>query len=85
MGWDRIRSRIDVRATDGRDITRWADENYRGGPHNPLTDAELEGKFRDCAAGLVDEERVRRVLSMVWALEKLGDIGDLLPLLAWKH
>ena len=61
MGWDRIRSRVDVRTRDGRAITRWADENYRGGPHNPLSDAELEGKFRDCAAGLLAEDRVARV------------------------
>jgi 2-methylcitrate dehydratase PrpD len=58
MGWDRIRSRIDVRTRDGREITRWADENYRGSPQNPLSDAELKGKFRDCAAGLLDEERL---------------------------
>src|SRR3712207_6504488 len=61
MGWDRIRSRIDVRTTDGREIARWADENYRGGPHNPLSDAELEGKFRDCAAGLLDEGRTAQL------------------------
>jgi 2-methylcitrate dehydratase PrpD len=36
MGWERIRSRVDVRTTDGREITRWADENYRGGPAQPV-------------------------------------------------
>ncbi len=84
MGWDRIRSRIDVRTTDGREITRWADENYRGGPHNPLSDAELEGKFRDCAAGLLEEARIHRLLSTVWSLEQCHDVGEVLSLLAWR-
>jgi len=84
MGWDRIRSRLEVRTTDGRMITRWADENYRGSPHNPLSDAELEGKFRDCAEGLLPEERIRQVFAAVWSLEDLDDIGRLLPLLSWK-
>ena len=84
MGWDRIRSRIDVRTTDGREITRWADEKYRGGPHNPLSDAELEGKFRDCAAGLLDESRIGTVLAAVWSLEDQQDVGELLTLLAWQ-
>ena len=85
MGWERIRSRIDVRTKDGRSITRWADENYRGSPHNPLSDAELEDKFRDCAAGLLDDDRVARVCGAVWALETLDDVGELLNLLSWKR
>jgi 2-methylcitrate dehydratase PrpD len=84
MGWDRIRSRIGVRIKDGREITRWADENYRGGPHNPLSDAELEGKFRDCAGGLLDEARIARVFAAVWSLECLKDVGDLVSLTSWK-
>jgi 2-methylcitrate dehydratase PrpD len=84
MGWERIRSRIDVRTKDGRTITRWADENYRGSPHNPLSDAELEGKFRDCAAGLLNEDRLARIFGAVWAIETLGDVGELLDLLSWK-
>jgi len=85
MGWERIRSRIDVRTRDGRTITRWADENYRGSPHNPLSDAELEGKFRDCAAGLLSEHRIAQVFDAVWSIETLGDTGVLVELLSWKH
>lgn len=84
MGWDRIRSRIEVTTTDGRVIERWADENYRGSPHNPLSDRELEDKFRDCAEGLVDETRLRAVFDLVWSLEKTEDVGVIFDLLAWK-
>lgn len=84
MGWDRIRSRLDVTLTDRRTLTRWADENYRGSPHNPLSDSELEGKFRDCAEGLLDADRQARVFETVWRLESAPDAGVLFDLLTWR-
>ncbi|WP_246226132.1 MmgE/PrpD family protein [Chelativorans xinjiangense] len=84
MGWDRIRSKIEVVTRDGRRFERWADENYRGSPHNALSDAELESKFRDCAEGLLGEERVKEVLNAVWSLEEMPDAGRLFALLDWK-
>ncbi|MDZ4374205.1 MAG: MmgE/PrpD family protein [Phenylobacterium sp.] len=83
MGWDRIRSRIDLVTKDGRRFERWADEAYRGGPHNPLTDTELEGKFRDCAAGLLDETAIQALFADVWRIETLPDVGVLFGRLAW--
>ena len=62
----------------------WADENYRGSPHNPLSDADLETKFRDCAEGLLDEDRVKQVFSSVWSIEEMEDVGRLFDLLDWK-
>lgn len=85
MGWDRIRSRVVVETTDGRTIDRWADENYRGSPHNPLSDAEVEDKFRDCAAGLIDADRTGRVLAAAWGLRDLPDVSVLLALLDWNR
>lgn len=84
MGHDRIRSRLVVETADGRTIERWADENYRGGPHNPLSDGEVEGKFRDCAAGLLDDGAVQRVFDLVWALESQDNVTDVLDLLDWR-
>jgi 2-methylcitrate dehydratase PrpD len=84
MGWDRIRSRLEVRTKDARKLVRWADENYRGGPHNPLSDAELEGKFRDCAEGLVDEDRITAVFDTVWEIQNAADVGRIFDLLAWR-
>jgi 2-methylcitrate dehydratase PrpD len=78
MGWDKIRSRIDLATRDGRQFTRWADERYRGGPDHPLTDAELEAKFQDCARGILDEECLERLLAGVWRLDGCDDVSDLL-------
>ena len=84
MGWERIRSRIEVITTDGRKIERWADENYRGSPHNPLSDQELEGKFRDCAEGLLSEDAIQQLFDLVWHIEQREDVGQLFTLLDWQ-
>jgi len=84
MGWDRIRSKVVIKTKDGRVFERWADEAYRGGPHNPLSDAELEGKFADNAAGLLDAARQKALFDLVWSLEKAPDAGELLVLTDWS-
>ena len=84
LGWERIRSRLDVETHGGAKLARWADENYRGGPHNPLSDADLETKFRDCAAALLDEPGCRRLFDQVWSLETLPDVGVLFDALVWR-
>ena len=77
QGYDLIRSRIEVDTKDGRKLVEWADERYRGGPLNPISDADLEGKFRMCAEGAIDDAAQARLLDMVRGLEKLGKATDL--------
>jgi 2-methylcitrate dehydratase PrpD len=83
MGFDRIRSRVEVVTREGRHLVRWANDRYRGGPDNPLSDIELEGKFRDAAAGLLDEERCRQVAEFVWKLDGQPEATAVLDLLDW--
>ena len=85
MGWDRIRSRVEVVLRDGRRLERWADENYRGGPDNPLTDEQLEAKFLDCADGLLDAVASRRVIDLVRTLECVPDVAAIVPSLDWMR
>ncbi len=84
MGYDRIRSRVEVITKDGRTVELWADENYRGSPHNPLTDDEVEGKLRDCAKGLLDEPAIKSVINRVWTLEDQANVTDVLADLHWQ-
>jgi len=83
MGFDKIRSRIEVRTRDGRKLVRWADENYRGGPFNPLSDAELEEKFADAAAGLLSSDRCSEIFDFIWKLDRKTDATVVLDLLNW--
>ena len=83
MGWDRIRSRVEVRTHDGRAFVRWADEAYRGGPDNPLSDREVEDKFADNAQGLLDAARQKALFDLVWSIEAAPDAGALIDAMHW--
>jgi 2-methylcitrate dehydratase PrpD len=72
-GYDLIRSRIEVDTKDGRKLVEWADERYRGGPLNPISDADLEGKFRMCAEGAIDDSAQARLLDMVKTIERMDN------------
>ena len=76
-GYDLIRSRIEVDTKDGRTLVQWADERYRGGPLNPISDADLEGKFRMCAEGALSDAQQAKLLSIVAGLENVADSADL--------
>ena len=85
MGWDRIRSRVELVTKDGRKFEQWADEAYRGSPHNPLSDEAVKDKFRDCAAGLLDAPRIARFFECIAALPQSSDVSGLLDALDWKR
>jgi len=53
MGFDRIRSRIEVETIVGQTFVRWANENYRGSPSSPLTDKEVEASFAVAQPGFL--------------------------------
>jgi len=73
QGFDRIRSRIELVTTDGRTLTQWADERYRGGPSLPMSDDEVAEKFRACTDGLLSERRQQAVIDGVMNLMELED------------
>ncbi len=81
LGFDRIRSTLEIDTVDGRKITWDADERYRGGPEKPLTTAELDDKFRDCAGGLLDRSAAKAVVAFVADLESQPNVTKLLELL----
>ena len=84
LGFDRIRSTIEIDTVDGRTITWHADERYRGGPEHPLTTAELEDKFMDCASGLLDRSAADAVVEFVADLEAQADVTEVLALLSYR-
>jgi len=82
QGFDKIRSVVEVDLTDGRTIVQAADERYRGGPDKPFTEAELRGKFADCAQLTMSGARIERALERIEGVDRLRDIGDLVRALA---
>ena len=62
---------------DGKSYTARVDYP-KGHPKNPMSDHELEVKFKSMASKHMTETRMERVLQRVDQLENLQDIGDLM-------
>ena len=70
-------TRVEVTTTDGRRLT--AETKYpKGHRANPLTDAEVEAKFRGLACGALDPDSCGRALAHAWNLENLETLTDLM-------
>ena len=54
--------------------------NATGAPENPLTDAQLEEKFRVLTGDILPKARVERLLSLLWNLDQVTHIGEVLAL-----
>jgi 2-methylcitrate dehydratase len=72
-----IPNRIVVKLTNGRQL-ECETEFPRGHARNPMTDAEVEQKFRRLVEPRYDKERADRALKACWELEKLKAAGELL-------
>jgi 2-methylcitrate dehydratase len=74
-----IPNRITVTLKDGSQFTE-ENEFPRGHDQNPMSDDEVEQKFRRLATRLLDEKTQSRVVEQCWNLETLSDVGELLGL-----
>ncbi|ECG5644603.1 MmgE/PrpD family protein [Salmonella enterica subsp. enterica serovar Poona] len=81
QGFDRMRSSIEIELNDGRLYRGDADERYRGGPDNPLTDSELEDKVASCAEGVLSVAETTRLIESAWKILDLQDATYLMALL----
>jgi 2-methylcitrate dehydratase PrpD len=81
MGFEKMRSRIAIRLKDGHTVEGWADERYRGGPENPLSDADLEAKVRSCCEGVLDAAAQSTLVDAAWSVTHLKDAAKLMEIL----
>jgi 2-methylcitrate dehydratase PrpD len=81
MGFDKMRSRINIRLKSGTTIEGWADERYRGGPDNPLSGADLEAKVRSCCEGILDSREQTRLIDRARAVTRVPDASELMKIL----
>ncbi len=80
-GFDKMTTIIEIELTDGKVIRGRADFG-KGSPANPMTDAELAEKFRQCASwGRLKKDAIEEVLRLAWKVEELKDVRDLTRLL----
>ena len=82
LGFDKIRSVVEVDLTDGRALVQPSDERYRGSPAWPFSIAELRDRFADCAAPVLSKARIQQALDQIESIEKLRDVSELTRTLA---
>jgi 2-methylcitrate dehydratase len=62
-------NRITVRLADGAQVSRSV-RYYRGHAKNPMSDAELEAKFREQAESVITADDADALLAAAWALDE---------------
>ncbi len=72
-----IPNRVTVKFRNGKELTARVD-HPKGHPRNPMTDEEVEDKFRRLINGLLTPSQVNTVINLVRNLENLKDIKQIL-------
>jgi len=74
-----IPNRLTITLRDGKKLAQEV-EFPRGHAENPMTDQEVEDKFRSLAVPRFGEDRAKRILECCWNLEQLNKVSELLAL-----
>jgi 2-methylcitrate dehydratase PrpD len=79
-GSEQFKGVVEVIARDGR---RWTEieEHNHGSAQNPMTDADIEAKFRENVEGVLSEAQATRVVEAVMGIETMTDASRLSALL----
>ena len=73
-------STVEVVAASGERISSAEVPYYRGHWKNPMTDREIEQKFRSLAQGMLDQGRTEDLLERLWNLDQVEDIGRVIEM-----
>lgn len=72
---------LTVRTSDGREHTASV-PYYTGHFKKPMSDTDIEDKFRRLTTGLLDGSRQRAALDRLWGLDEETDLGRVMALMA---
>jgi len=67
---------IEVELRDGRRVSVFVEQSL-GNIHKPLSDRQLDAKFRDQAVVNLAADDVERLIGLCWTIEELTDVGEL--------
>jgi 2-methylcitrate dehydratase PrpD len=67
-------ARIEVELSDGRTLTRFVEASI-GNLSRPLSDRQLDAKFRDQAVLALPPAQVDEILAASWRIDTLDDVG----------
>ncbi len=73
--------RCDLRIVTKSGVTHAAMVDYHKGHYrNPMSDTEIEAKFRALAAPVLSSAQTDRLLERLWKMEDIGNAGELMQL-----
>lgn len=75
-GYSRDEASIEIGLRDGRTLSAHV-RQCRGSSGRPLSDGEIELKFRQLADPLIAPAMATRLVDLCWTIEVQGDAGDL--------
>lgn len=75
------RTIVHIETMDGREFSHQLDYP-KGDPRNPLTDAELEEKFRSLAGPVLPIQAQEELTRSIWRLEDMESVSDLMSMTA---
>jgi 2-methylcitrate dehydratase PrpD len=67
---------IEVELTTGEKLSRFVAQSL-GNIHRPLTNQQLEDKFRDQAVLALPAAQVERAIELCWRIDQLADVNEL--------
>jgi len=70
---------VEVTLKDGKTVTGRVDYPL-GDPRKPFSDAELMKKFQGLAVHVLSQDKVDKLSSLVFELDKVADVGELVAL-----
>jgi 2-methylcitrate dehydratase len=73
----------DIVTKDGRHFQKRIDTPHGLG-EDPLSDQELEDKFREMASKYMGERQIHMIFDTIWNLEGLEDMGDLTRMMIFE-
>ena len=69
-------ARVRITLTDGRVLEQFV-EHAVGSVENPMSDGQLEDKFKILVDGIIPAGRVQRLIDLCWNVEALRDAGEI--------
>ena len=68
---------IEVELVSGVKLTRFVEKSL-GNIHRPMTDKQLEAKFRDQAVTALPAAQVEKAIELCWKIDELADVSELI-------
>ena len=69
-------AKTEIECTDGRVFSHYA-PTRKGDPDAPLTDAELEDKYRELASSVLGDAGAESLLATIWSIDTVENARDL--------